>query len=343
MTAVSVIIPSFNMGWYLRDALASLYGGKSSLGNFPAQTLTDFETIVVDDCSDDGTPKLIPMLERRYARWAQQSNHYLRLEHDQKGKHKTAAMNAGIKLATGEYITILDADDLMKHDRLEKMLAVCRANPHRLVYDDVQWFENGHLTRVSRFAEYNFITLREANLFHVGIMYPKAAWVEVGGYPEEMGDGRDDWSMGVRLGVHGWCGVHLPEAMYLYRREGQGRTLRNTSPEKNQAFYERIKALHPEAFQDPLPEGCCGARVVSNLFQEEEPLPPPPPPPPPPKRAVMVRYIGNNAGTQLFKGRVTRRPYQFGLCQPLGEVAADDVDGFINPGVGEKKLFEVVG
>lgn len=342
MVAVSVIVPSFNMGWYLRDTLASLYGGRSSLGNMPAQTLADFEAIVIDDCSDDGTPRMVPSLEKRYPRWKEQPNHFVRLEHDQKGKHKTAAMNAGIRLATGEYITILDADDMMTHDRLEKMLAVCRANPHHLVYDDVQWFEGGGLTKVTRFSEYNFITLREANLFHVGIMYPKAAWTEVGGYPESMGDGRDDWAMGVRLGVHGWCGVHLPEAMYLYRREGQGRTHRNTSPEQNQAFYERIKALHPEAFQDPLPEGCCGARVIANLFQEDLPPAPAPPPAPARKRKVMLRYIGKNMGTQLYRGRVTRHEYNFGLMQPLGEVDAEDVEGFMQE-PGKPKLFEVVG
>ena len=60
----------------------------------------------------------------------------------------------------------------------------------------------------------------ERNMMHMGIMFEKQAWQEVGGYREQMKHGREDWAFNVALGERGYCGVKLGRSGYLYRRHG---------------------------------------------------------------------------------------------------------------------------
>lgn len=108
MTAplISVIIPAYNVEQYLESALASVF----------AQTLQDFECIVVDDGSTDGTPRIIGREPRITA--IRQIN-----------QGASAARNAGLRIAHGEFVTFLDADNCWYPERLEVQLAFHRAKP----------------------------------------------------------------------------------------------------------------------------------------------------------------------------------------------------------------------
>jgi glycosyltransferase involved in cell wall biosynthesis len=101
---VSVVIATYNYGCYIRGAIESVL----------AQTLQDFEIIVVDDGSIDETPELVrPFLDDARVR-------YLRTDH----LGQPAAKNAGIRAATGRYVAFLDADDLWLPTKLEKQVAL---------------------------------------------------------------------------------------------------------------------------------------------------------------------------------------------------------------------------
>ncbi len=95
---VSVIIPSYNAGPYLRQAVDSVL----------AQTWTNLEVLVVDDGSDDSSPlDLLDITDPR-----------LRTIHQQHAG-KSAAMNRAIAQARGDFYAIQDADDLSRPDRIE--------------------------------------------------------------------------------------------------------------------------------------------------------------------------------------------------------------------------------
>jgi glycosyltransferase involved in cell wall biosynthesis len=107
---VSIVVPSYNHGRWIQDALASVY----------RQTYRDIELIVIDDGSSDGSPEIIrqslpdcPFPHRLVVR-------------ENRGAHAT--INEGLALATGEFVNILNSDDLFPPDRIEIMVehVACR-------------------------------------------------------------------------------------------------------------------------------------------------------------------------------------------------------------------------
>ena len=101
---ISVIIPLYNASRFVEETLASIQ----------SQTYTDWECIVVDDGSTDNSADLVKHI-------AQSDNriHYI----FQSNAGPSAARNHGLRLAQGEYIQFLDADDWFPSERFEKMLA----------------------------------------------------------------------------------------------------------------------------------------------------------------------------------------------------------------------------
>jgi glycosyltransferase involved in cell wall biosynthesis len=105
---ISVIIPCYNTGRYLAEAISSAL----------AQTLPAHEIIVVDDGSTDDTRRVVESFRDSGVRYFYQENRGL-----------SAARNAGVQLATGDFLAFLDADDLFMHDKLETQSRFLEANP----------------------------------------------------------------------------------------------------------------------------------------------------------------------------------------------------------------------
>ena len=119
---VSVIIPAYNVEKYIRNAIDSVLG----------QTYKDIEIIVVDDGSTDGTKKsLEPYIKDNKIIYLYQNNRGL-----------SGARNSGIKTAKGEYIALLDADDLFYPSKIEKQLIYMENNKDcDFCYCDVRFFK----------------------------------------------------------------------------------------------------------------------------------------------------------------------------------------------------------
>ena len=102
MPKVSVIIPAYNASDYIAAAINSVL----------RQTFKDYEIIVVNDGSTDNTVDVLkPFMSR--IRYIYQDN-----------KGEKGAKNTGIKLAEGEYIALLDSDDLWMEDKLERQVPI---------------------------------------------------------------------------------------------------------------------------------------------------------------------------------------------------------------------------
>lgn len=98
MPKVSVIMPVYNNAPYVQEAISSILN----------QTYTDFEFIIIDDGSTDGSDHLISLVEDPRVRKIFHPQNY----------GLVASLNEGLSLATGEYVARMDSDDLSTPDRL---------------------------------------------------------------------------------------------------------------------------------------------------------------------------------------------------------------------------------
>lgn len=123
---ISIIVPTYNNVSLLPQTLDGI----------SQQGFTDFETIVVDDGSTDGTESCV---KKGYAttRYIFQSN-----------RGPAAARNAGVAIARGEFIAFCDHDDLWNSDHLQSLLDGFNANPAAaLVFDNAEYFGAGVTAR----------------------------------------------------------------------------------------------------------------------------------------------------------------------------------------------------
>lgn len=98
----SIIVPVFNRRRYIRRCLDSII----------RQSYHDFELIVIDDGSDDGTAKICDQYEQRYE--------YIRVRHQQNGG-VSRARNAGLKMAGGTFAIFVDSDDYLPSNYLGQL------------------------------------------------------------------------------------------------------------------------------------------------------------------------------------------------------------------------------
>lgn len=108
---VSVIVTAYNLGRYVMDTLASV----------EQQTMTDFECVIVDDCSTDETPQIVTGWTRTDPRF-----HYRKTPQN---LGLAGARNFGVQHATGTYILFLDADDLLAPNALDTLAHALDADP----------------------------------------------------------------------------------------------------------------------------------------------------------------------------------------------------------------------
>ncbi len=320
---ISVIVPCYNHGRYLPDLVHSLIGGETSLGSWEQQSFSSFEILIVDDASTDDTPNWIKTLVNPWC-----GVRSIRLK---RNLGTAGAINAGIQQAFGRFVTVMGADDMREPWSLETLYRVAIEQPAYYVYDQILAFADGQRrpdigVKVRKF---NANDLIHKNHVHCGIMMPKKAWYEVGGYPNVMRDGREDWAMNVNLLAHGWCGIFVDSPGYLYRREKQNRTLKNTTPAKWREFKARIMAMFPELYEGDLDMGaCCGggsspskkSKVGAGAKVNRLAIPGA-------GGTVPLKYVGTSVGKQTFYGPVTGAQYYAGKSDPVVWVDKRDLYG----------------
>jgi glycosyltransferase involved in cell wall biosynthesis len=119
---VSVIIPTYNRGWILNEAIDSVL----------AQTFDAYEVIVVDDGSEDNTAEILKNYSNK-----------IRIIH-QKNKGVSAARNLGIKSSSGRFIALLDSDDLWLPEKLERQISFFRKNSGAMICQTQEiWIRKG--------------------------------------------------------------------------------------------------------------------------------------------------------------------------------------------------------
>jgi len=197
MPKVSVIIPCYNLGQYLDEAVESVL----------AQTFQDFEIIIVNDGStDEFTNKLLANYNKPKTKVLTTENQGL-----------PSARNNGIKISGGEYICCLDADDKYHPEFLAKTAAVLDNEiKHKLgfVTTWVQIFDES--TAFWETSSFNPTRLAVENIVHVASLFRRECWEKKGGYSTNL-SGYQDWDFWIAVAAMGYEWVCIDEILFYYR------------------------------------------------------------------------------------------------------------------------------
>ena len=185
----------------LREALASVEKVRNA---------NVLEVIIVDDGSSDAeTTRLLNEVAETGHCVVPQPN-----------RGVSAARNAGIRLAKGEFILPLDSDNRLRDVYINEGVSLLKNNPNiGVIYTDAEYF--GETTGRWHVPDFNLLSLIRTNFIDACALYRKKLWEEVGGYDEQMPwMGLDDWDFWLRVAFHGGSFVHLPKIGFDYRVRG---------------------------------------------------------------------------------------------------------------------------
>jgi glycosyltransferase involved in cell wall biosynthesis/SAM-dependent methyltransferase len=199
---VSVVIPSFNYGRFIAQAVDSVL----------AQTFQDLEVIVVEGgSSDPESRRVVAQLERPRTRVLLQSE-----------RHRAGAnRNLGISQARGKYICCLDADDLLRATYIEKAVFLLERHGYDVVSCGLELF--GDRSEIVHTLERpDLETLLRENQVLTCAVFRRELWERSGGFRDvtvtENGHVHEDWAFWVRLGAMGARFINMArDPLLLYR------------------------------------------------------------------------------------------------------------------------------
>lgn len=230
MSKISIIIPCYNAGEHLAEAVQSAL----------AQTWPSVEVIIVDDGSTDAaTLQLL-----RESSWPR-----TRVFH-QPNAGPAAARNRAIREATGEYILPLDADDIIEPTYVAKAAAVLDAQPEvGIVYCKATKF--GAEQGPWELPHFSGDELALGNVIFVSALFRKADWAAVDGFDERLRYGMEDYDFWIKLVHAGRKVVQLDDFLFRCRVSAQSRTSAfEQDREQVVATYAEIFRAHRDFFAD---------------------------------------------------------------------------------------------
>jgi len=209
---ISVILITWNSAVYLPRCLDCL----------EAQTLKDFEVVLVDNGSTDGS------LDGVESRWPGLTLHVERLDEN---RGFAAANNIGARMARGHWLALLNADAFPEPDWLAQLLRAAENNPEFTFFASRQIQANAHdlldgagdayhisglaWRRCAGFPAAQF-GLEPEEVFSpcaAAALYPRQAFLQVGGFDEDFFSYHEDVDLGFRLRLQGFRCLYVPDAV----------------------------------------------------------------------------------------------------------------------------------
>jgi glycosyltransferase involved in cell wall biosynthesis len=221
MTRVSVLLPLYDGEAYIREAVDSVL----------AQTHRDFELLILDDGSRDGSLAIVQDFARRDPRVRV-------IARENRGL--TATLNELLAAADGELVARMDADDVCLPDRFARQIAFLAEHPEVVcVGGDAEMIdEQGRFLTVLRLPEDDAEIQRQAlvgyaPLFHPAAMIRRRVLVAIGGYRKEYWPA-EDLDLWLRLGEAGAL-ANLPGPVLRYRLHADSISATNVARQRQAA------------------------------------------------------------------------------------------------------------
>lgn len=259
MELVSIIMPCYNDGKYMEEAVASV----------KAQTYPRWELIIVDDGSDDEeTVQIIKRMETEQIK-------VLHTDHIR----PAGARNYGIRHADGTYILPLDADDRIDKTYIEKAVKMIESNSRiGVVYCEADMF--GERNGKWNLPEYSFQSMLLDNVVFVTALFYRKDWERVGGFNSNMASGMEDYDF--------WLGIlelgkeirQIPETLFHYRIKPASRTTGFQADyiqmqaayrqiyDNHKAFYEKNQEEYAKTLRDALIEQVALRMKYEKMFEQ---------------------------------------------------------------------------
>jgi glycosyltransferase involved in cell wall biosynthesis len=201
---LTVLMPVYNGERYLKEAVESILG----------QTFSDFEFLIVDDGSQDGTSAIV----RAYG------DERIRLVENGRNLGLIRTLNAGLQLARGRYVARMDADDVSLPQRLELQWRYLQRNPHvSVVGTQYRMIDENGLVLSTRKPEsrdflISFRMYVEAYnpVCHPAVMFRTEEIRAQGGYDASFPNA-EDAALWFRLNSLGVRFANIPRVLVLYR------------------------------------------------------------------------------------------------------------------------------
>ncbi|WP_300438556.1 glycosyltransferase family A protein [Christiangramia sp.] len=240
---VSIIIPCYNDGRYIEQAIQSILD----------QTYSNREIIVIDDGSNNETKNILKDLDQKIDLLITQEN-----------QGTSAARNIGISYAKGKFILPLDSDDYFEPDFIEKSVNILEKDSRvGLVTCHAHIIKDDNITGeiISVGGQAKDMLIRNGVL--ANSLFRKKVWEDVSGYDEKMVQGYEDWDFNISITQKGWQVYVIDEFLFNYRLKKKSRnTFANFSHKYDLLTYINLK--HQDTFVNNYSEN------IQNLFSQME-------------------------------------------------------------------------
>ena len=206
---LSVIMATYNGAKTIRLSIDSLLN----------QTFKDFELIICDDASTDNTFEIISEYQKKYPR--------ITVLHNETNLRAGASRNRCIERAKGEYIAILDDDDLALPHRFATQIDFLDSHPeYALTGSNVYYFETNDLrvwgTTTFEGEQSSLAVLKGFAFVNPSTMFRASVLKEVGGHTVSKITRRtEDYDLFCKLYAAGFKGYNIKEVLLLYREDSQ--------------------------------------------------------------------------------------------------------------------------
>lgn len=239
MTLISVVMSVYNGEKYLETAIASIL----------SQTVSDFEFIIIDDGSKDGTREILSRHSARDGRLKVISC---------ENRGIAISLNDGLSVAQGSLIARMDADDIALPERFARQVAYLEAHPDcgliggQILYTDP---DNRPLMTSTHPANHEAVMATmmggSASLAHPTVMFRRAVALEIGGYSNDFLHA-EDVDFFLRFGERARL-ANLPDCVLRYRQHWKSVGFENGQVQADSKFRAIREAAMRVGAPEPLP------------------------------------------------------------------------------------------
>lgn len=201
---ISVLMPVYNASAFVGQAIESIL----------EQSYYDFEFLIIDDGSSDGSSDIIK-------EYAKKDSRIVNVHKKNSGLIST--LNYGLRIARGKFIARMDADDISLRERLELQASYLRNNPKiGVLGSDIEIMdETGNTIRPATYPlrgiEISEFIANGSPLAHPAVMFSKCAVLDVGGYRPSFVHA-EDYDLWLRMFEKGFEIENYPQVLLRYRQ-----------------------------------------------------------------------------------------------------------------------------
>lgn len=227
---VSIIVPCYNQGQYLTEALESV----------EVQTYSNWECVIVDDGSTDNSKEVALIYCNRDRRFK-----YIY----QENQGPSVARNNAIKKSRGEYILPLDGDDKIHEDYLKSAVEILiNRDDVKIVNCRVELF--GYSSGEWKLPDFNLDDFMQYNQIVCTAMFRRRDYDQTNGYNPNMREGLEDWDFWLSLLETGGNVFTIPHTYFFYRIKESSRNIDSMQKETYNRLIVTVVANHPAFYRE---------------------------------------------------------------------------------------------